>query len=586
MKIFLLALTNLFSIFCFGQIPSLYRSPLDIPLRLISGFGDIRTDHFHAGYDISTQNKSQPLYAIEEGYVSRFKVSNTGFGNAIYINHPDGYQSVYAHMQKFSDLLDSIAKKILFEKKRYDFDTILTNKSVYIKKGELIGYSGTTGHSSGHHLHFEIRDHLSEKVMNPWFLGFFEHDSVSPEIWSVQIFPGNKSAVINQQNKPLMISLLPESSKSKKEIPKKNKMPEVSGWIGFGFKGGDKISEADNPMAIYDMKLEIDSQQVFHARFDEFEFNDTRCVNGFIDYPARIKSGDRIIRCVVPDHNMVGIYRSNKHQGYFYFQENRVYNIRFILTDKAGNSKIQDFQVQGSAPTETDQKNSVKEAGFLVIPGKQETIVGDGFQAIIGSESIFDTTSIAFSETKLKNACSNEFSLGETTIGLNKPIIIRFKPILTSPESKNKLVIVRSSGNTSTGIGSTWNQEWIEGLTKRFGKFRVVEDHSGPVIKMIIQNPEKPKPVKGKKRKKSATLKPQLPAAKGRLAFFVKDSQAGVKDIRAYLNGKWVLLEPGDNEGQLDFIFPKELDEGQYTFRLEATDNLGNLSIKETQFKK
>jgi len=85
-----------------------FRHPLNIPMQLVANFGEIRANHWHMGLDIRTQQRvNLPVYAAADGYVARIKVEPGGFGQAIYINHPNGYTTLYAHLNKFFPALDN-----------------------------------------------------------------------------------------------------------------------------------------------------------------------------------------------------------------------------------------------------------------------------------------------------------------------------------------------------------------------------------------------------------------------------------------------------------------------------------------------
>ena len=89
-----------------------FRDPLNIPIQLAANFGELRSDHFHMGLDIRTQSKENlPVYAAADGYVSRIKIEKYGYGRAIYINHPNGYTTLYAHLNSFYPRLEAIFKK-------------------------------------------------------------------------------------------------------------------------------------------------------------------------------------------------------------------------------------------------------------------------------------------------------------------------------------------------------------------------------------------------------------------------------------------------------------------------------------------
>ena len=153
----LLIITLLSNSFVFGQE---YQAPLNFRLLLSGTFGELRGNHFHAGIDIKTEGvEGQKVYAIEDGYVSRIKVSTWGYGKVIYIRHPStGHTSVYAHLQKFSAKIENIVKKEHYKKERFEINFFPNKEAIKISKGEIIALSGNSGGSSGAHLHFEIRN--------------------------------------------------------------------------------------------------------------------------------------------------------------------------------------------------------------------------------------------------------------------------------------------------------------------------------------------------------------------------------------------------------------------------------------------
>src|SRR5688572_15502897 len=85
--------------------------PLDKPITLSGNYGELRTNHFHAGLDFSTKNViNLPVYAAKDGYVSRIKVSSVGYGKSVYITHANGKVTVYAHMTNYEPALNKYVK--------------------------------------------------------------------------------------------------------------------------------------------------------------------------------------------------------------------------------------------------------------------------------------------------------------------------------------------------------------------------------------------------------------------------------------------------------------------------------------------
>ncbi|MGS0524459.1 M23 family metallopeptidase [Zobellia nedashkovskayae] len=123
-----------------------FRSPVDIPLVLAGTFGELRSNHFHSGIDIKTeQREGLPIYAIADGSVTRVKVSHWGYGKVLYIAHPNGYTSVYGHLQKFAPKIQEFVKKLQYKKKLYEVEDFPEYAEIKVEKGEIIAYGGNTG---------------------------------------------------------------------------------------------------------------------------------------------------------------------------------------------------------------------------------------------------------------------------------------------------------------------------------------------------------------------------------------------------------------------------------------------------------
>lgn len=131
--------------------------------------GDLRTNHFHAGIDIRTQQREGlQVLAAADGYISKIKVQTTGYGNVIFIKHPNGMTTVYGHLLSFADPMGSYLREKQYERKTFEIEINPSPEQFPVRKGELIGLSGNTGGSAGPHLHFEIRD-SKDNYLNPLF---------------------------------------------------------------------------------------------------------------------------------------------------------------------------------------------------------------------------------------------------------------------------------------------------------------------------------------------------------------------------------------------------------------------------------
>ena len=145
-----------------------YRSPVGFTITLAGNVGEIRSDHFHTGMDIKAlQGIGSPVYAVADGYVSRIGVSPTGYGNVLYVTHPNGETSVYGHLNGFAPQIARWVRARQYAKRSFRVDLYPERDQFPVKKGERIAFLGNSGSSGGPHLHFEIRDAPSRREGRP-----------------------------------------------------------------------------------------------------------------------------------------------------------------------------------------------------------------------------------------------------------------------------------------------------------------------------------------------------------------------------------------------------------------------------------
>ncbi len=191
-----------------------FSRPLNIPVSLAGNFGALRSNHYHMGLDFRTQQRENlPVMAAAEGSISRIKTEPYGYGNAIYITHPNGLVTLYAHLNNFYTALENyvIAKQYADKKWHQDFD--VPPGLFTVKKGQFIAYSGNTGSSEGPHLHFEIRDKKTGNNLNPLLFGLGVGDNIPPVFNRLALYNRNETIY---ENAPLFAKI--------KKVKRKNKI--------------------------------------------------------------------------------------------------------------------------------------------------------------------------------------------------------------------------------------------------------------------------------------------------------------------------------------------------------------------------
>lgn len=275
-----------------------YLWPTDASKTITTVFGDVRPRRYHAGLDIRTYGRSgDDLYAIEDGYIERIRVSSSGYGKALYLRLNDGRIVVYAHMSKFSPKLNELAKQFQEKEQSYSINQILDPNKYLVKKGDIIGYTGDTGSISGPHLHFEIRD-KSNRPINPLLTNYNIKDTQFPEAKEISIIPLEEMSRINNQIQPITFEL--------KKINTQNYKVEnpinVSGPFGIAVKIIDRIDGQPFRFGLFGLDLFIDGIKQYSIKYENFDFDEGELVYTERDY-ALIQSGEGKFYRLFTDQN-------------------------------------------------------------------------------------------------------------------------------------------------------------------------------------------------------------------------------------------------------------------------------------------
>ncbi|MEJ2584949.1 MAG: M23 family metallopeptidase, partial [Robiginitalea sp.] len=320
-----------------------FRPPLDIPLVLSGTFGELRSNHFHAGIDIKTQRRQGlPVYAVEEGTVSRIKISHWGYGKALYIAHPNGYTSVYAHLQKFGPEIEAYVKKLQYQKQSYELEVFPEYGDLTISKGDTVAFSGNTGGSSGPHLHFEIRNSLNEKPTNPLLYGLSVRDATNPNIAGLYAYPLSDSAQVNQSQRrtEIQFSLQEDGTYLAEPVT-------AYGDIGFGIETYDRQDMAANKNGVYRVVQEVNGRPYTDMDFKAFSFGETRYINTLIDYPYYARYQNRIQKLFRSAGNQLSLYNTLYNEGKIRVVPGEGYQVEVRVYDLAGNQTVLRIPMEG-----------------------------------------------------------------------------------------------------------------------------------------------------------------------------------------------------------------------------------------------
>ncbi|HMR93537.1 MAG TPA: M23 family metallopeptidase, partial [Chitinophagaceae bacterium] len=158
-----------------------FRWPLSLAPEIVANLGELRASHWHMGLDIRTAQKvNQRVYAAADGYIARIGVKPLGFGRFLVINHPNGFSTLYAHLNDFAPAIEAYVRSQQQQQESWETELAPAPSLFPVKKGDFISFSGTTGGSQGPHVHFEIRDTKTDKCLNPLLFGMPLQDAVPP----------------------------------------------------------------------------------------------------------------------------------------------------------------------------------------------------------------------------------------------------------------------------------------------------------------------------------------------------------------------------------------------------------------------
>ncbi|MEA4968885.1 MAG: M23 family metallopeptidase [Bacteroidaceae bacterium] len=539
-----------------------FSSPVKIPITLSGSFGELRPNHFHSGIDIKIGGEEgEKVYSPFDGEVSRIKIQAYGGGKNLYIQHTNGYTTVYMHLQKFSYKIEKYVRNYQYEKQTYEFDINIPKGKLRIEKGELIAYAGNSGSSSGPHLHYEIRDTKTENIINPLYFGLEVADTTAPYISSILISPeGEYSRIEGMREKQIFDNIRDFDT------------IRVTNKISLGIKAFDQENDLSSKNGAYIYRVKVNDKAFWDFQIDEFSFSNSKYINACIDYELYSKTGQRFLFTKKLPNNQFSNFITYSNNGILEFEVYETKKIEYIIKDFQSNLKTLTFFLQ-SQPTFPSNYHIIDDKPTHIFYWEKENkIIDEGIKVFVPKNSLYDDCFVTYekvidssSKEPIYKILSNEALHNNMELKRQIP-----KTLLDNPKLKNKLIVVEKKGRYSVSKGG--KQEGNEIVTKvnSFGEFGVSYDTITPEINPINFKSNK------KLSKKQTTLKVRI-----------KDNLSGITTYKGYLNNKWILMEYDGKSSTLTYtIDSKELNSPTNTLRVVVTDRVGNIGDKSFKILK
>lgn len=526
-----------------------FQSPLEIPLVLAGTFGELRSNHFHSGIDIKTQQREGlPVLAIADGTVTRIVVSHWGYGKALYVAHPNGYTSVYGHLKKFGPEIEEYVKKVQYAKQSYEVEIFPDYGELKVTQGTTVAFSGNTGGSSGPHLHFEIRSSVNEKPTNPLLYGYEVRDATDPTLLGLYAYPLSKDALINQSEEKIQINYTKQADGS--FLADK---VTASGSIGFGINTFDRQDMAANQNGVYSVRQTVNGRVYSEFDFETFSFGETRYINTLIDYAHFYKFRQRIQKCFKVPFNHLSIYKNLYNDGKIDLEEGMSYNVELLISDIAGNTITLIIPVEGKKESPKKLRDDKTTSDFIIADKPNNFDLGAA-KVYFPANTFYDDFYIDLKKGE------DTVMIHDNSVAAHRNFTISFDPSKYPPSERDQMFIAHLDENGRPSYSKTYKRDGsFTTRTRTLGTYTLSKDSVAPSIT--------PKNFKERQWLSNYSY----------LSLTISDDLSGIDTYSATLNGDWILMEYEPKTNTITYNFDdKILNATECELKVTVTDNVGN----------
>ena len=544
----------------FGQMaeydPDYFINPTDYEIVLAGSFAELRTTHFHAGIDIKPKSPigRDTIRAAADGYVSRIKIQTGGYGQALYIDHPNDYTTVYAHLEAFDERISTYINMVQNKTRSYTLDIYPDTTKFYFRKGQPIGFMGNTGNSFAKHLHFEIRETESEIPVNPALFGVKPVDNLSPSLISVDIHrlsPDYHEQVSN--------TYFPQKTADGHFTINGGKITFPAWICGISTQSYDQMNGASNRNGVYYQYTYVDDSLIHAFVLDKVSFDESKFINSHIDYKTRMEQNRTCVRSYLLPGNELSIYKKVKEQGLIKLFKDVNRKVKIVLGDIEGNETTVVFDI---AREEKEPEPALQSYNQVIRYGTADTISAFGMQMRFPRKALDRDLYISYKKE------NDLYTVGKPSDILFQSAALEL-PVGEIPDSLLMYVGIHQLNEDEwVNCGGKIKDGKIMTYTSSLGSFKIGLDTLPPSIVL----PGNIQFAPGKKIK--AKMEDNI--STGGMASEIK--------YEVLLDGRWLVAPYKIMTRELTFIIPPEIEKGEHVLEIKCSDYHKNQTVVRRTF--
>ncbi|OFY38798.1 MAG: hypothetical protein A2X18_09000 [Bacteroidetes bacterium GWF2_40_14] len=539
-----------------SQTTGSFRVPLDLAVSLSGSYGELRATHFHAGLDFRVGGVvGAKILSAGEGYVSRISISSGGYGNSLYITHPNGRTTVYGHLLDFVPKIAMWTEVRQYEKESFEI-TIYPDSLLFpVKKGEFIGRAGNTGSSGGPHLHFEIRDTETQVPLDPVKEGgFMITDNLVPQIQRVNFY-----GIRN-------VKSIPVTALVRSYTAPATAVTIVPDTFYVAVDALDRMNNTGSRLAVASYNYYLDNEKVFSFNPVGIPFDKGRYINTIVEYGEKKQEGRSMVKSWVEPGNALTSNVKAKNDGLFILKDDKDHTVMIEVFDYKYNRATRSFKVRRGHTYAVNENGAGSHGNEKAMPwfipnnyelGNMKLTLPPGS---LYSSILFTADSSVFNGTTLWRLHDEN-----TPIHISARLSIK-SDIQSSLKNKAVIAILDNKGRLGS-LGGEWRGDYLEANMASFGKFLVVADTTAPNILPGFKDGEN---ISSRKAVK----------------FTISDNLSGIASYKIHIDGKWILANfDYKTRSLVATLDPRRVLKGRsHNLEIVVIDNRGNENKLITSF--